>query len=220
MHRTADEWLAVCRAQQALWEYNGDPRLPHVRFTSGLHSSNYFNIERVAEDPHLYDEAVADLVELLESRGIGPTINRVVAPAMGGIPLAHDIARHVANRNGRPCFRSYTEKEKRGTEEVQVFNRTTVAARETVLIAEDVISTGGTVLGTLEAVSSRTLFVIPVFAVLVNRSGKKEIGGFPIVALIEVPKMMWTAEECPLCKAGSEAIRPKDGINWVRLHGR
>ena len=59
--------------------------------------------------------------------------------------------------------------------------------------------------------------MFPFVAVLVNRSGLTEVGGKKIVALIDRPMPMWTPDECPLCKAGSEAIRAKGSENWARL---
>lgn len=87
---------------------------------------------------------------------------------------------------------------------------------QTVLLCEDVLTTGGSVDLTATAVTNAGGIVLPFLLVLVNRSGLTEAGGKKIVALIDRPMPMWTPEECPLCKEGSEAIRPKD--NWAALN--
>ena len=85
-----------------------------------------------------------------------------------------------------------------------------------VLLCEDVLTIGGSVELTAEATMAAGARVLQYLLVLVNRSGLAEVGGKKIVALINRPMPMWMPEECPLCKAGSEAIRPKD--NWTRLN--
>lgn len=52
--------------------------------------------------------------------------------------------------------------------------------------------------------------------VLVNHTGLKEINGMKIISLIDKEMPMWQPNDCPLCKAGSIAVRPKD--NWELLN--
>ena len=87
---------------------------------------------------------------------------------------------------------------------------------QSILLCEDVLTTGGSVDLAATAVTNAGGIVLPFILVLVNRSGLTEANGKKIVALIDRPMPMWTPEECPLCKQGSEAIRPKD--NWMRLN--
>jgi hypothetical protein len=59
---------------------------------------------------------------------------------------------------------------------------------------------------------------LPYIAVLVNRSGKTEVGGRKFVALINREMSVWKPDECPLCKRGSAALRPKGKENWAALN--
>ena len=88
--------------------------------------------------------------------------------------------------------------------------------KKSILLCEDVLTTGGSVDLVAKAITSAHGTVLPFILVLVNRSGLTEASGNKIVALIDQPMPMWTPEECPLCKEGSEAIRPKD--NWALLN--
>ena len=84
------------------------------------------------------------------------------------------------------------------------------------MLCEDVLTTGGSVDLTIDAVESSGGAVMPFILVLVNRSGLTEASGKKIITLINRPMPMWIPDECPLCREGSEAIRPKD--NWARLN--
>jgi orotate phosphoribosyltransferase len=228
MIRTENSWLSLYQERGALWLHNGNPNRPHVLLTSGKHSSGFFNSESVMEDPLLLDEAARDLVQLVGERGTGiGTIDRVVGPAMGAITLANDLARHISmarRGHGVPrtvCLRAYAEKDEgEGTDaKTMVLKRTTVKPREKILLCEDVLTTGGSVDLTASAVEAAGGTVLPFVAILVNRSGLKEVNGRKIIALIDRPMPMWSAEECPLCRQGSEAIRrPKGAESWSRLN--
>lgn len=219
MLRSADGWISQYQQKGALWIHDGNPQRPHALLTSGKHSNGFFNSELVMEDSFLLDEACFDLVKILEREGVTLNdVDRVVGPAMGAITLAHDISRHIGRVRDRFCLRAYTEKETDGDEKLMVFKKTTIRADERILAAEDVLTTGGSVDLTTTAVTNAGGIVLPFVVVLVNRSGLTEASGKKIVALIDRPMPMWVADECPLCKEGSEAIRPKGTENWGRLN--
>jgi orotate phosphoribosyltransferase len=87
-----------------------------------------------------------------------------------------------------------------------------------VLIVEDVISTGGSTLKTIEGIKKAGVPQSDIWVhivCLVNRSGRSELDGHEICALLTLDIHNWKAEECPLCKVGSKALRPK--ANWAEL---
>lgn len=219
MLRSADSWISQYQQKGALWIHDGNPQRPHALLTSGKHSNGFFNSELVMEDSILLDEACFDLVKLLEREDLVLNdVDRVVGPAMGAITLAHDISRHIGRARDRFCLRAYTEKEPAGNSFVMQFKKTKIRPGERILAVEDVLTTGGSVNLTADAVELDGGTVLPFVAVLVNRSGLTEASGKKIVALIDRPMPMWVADECPLCKEGSEAIRPKGTENWGRLN--
>jgi orotate phosphoribosyltransferase len=171
------------------------------------------------EDTLVMDEACFDLAMLLQQYGLDfKVVDRVVGPAMGAITVAHEISRHIGFSRARACLRAYTEKETGGEGKLMVFKKTAIHSGERILPVEDVLTTGGSVNLTTTAVTLAGGIVLPFVAVLVNRSGLKEVSGKQIVALIDQPMPIWTPQECPLCKEGSEAIRPKGTENWARLN--
>ena len=215
MKRTMNGWIDKYKEMGALWIHSGNPKQPHALLTSGNHSDGFFNSGLVTADPLVLNEATMNLAEKLLDAGmlkfIFSKIHWVVGPAMGAITLAHDLARHFG------CLTAFTEKADGEGVKTMVLKRATLKPGECVLPAEDVLTTGGSVELTAKAIVDAGGQVFPFVAVLVNRSGLTEVGGKKIVALIDRPMPMWTPDECPLCKAGSEAIRAKGSENWARL---
>lgn len=197
--------------------------MPHALLTSGMHSDGFFYSGLVLQDPWLTERATLDLLELLKQEGLKiGEVNRVVGPAMGAVTLAHDMARVIAKEREAFCYSSYAEK---GTptpagKKTWAFPRLGVERGEKVLLVEDVWTTGESLDGVAELVEASGGVVLPYRAALVVRSGETERRGAKIVGLINRKLSIWGSDECPLCKAGSEAIKPKTPPeNWKRLVG-
>lgn len=231
MIRNSEAWIEEYKKKEALWIHDGNPKRPHALLsTAGVHSSGFFNSELVMEDATLLDDASYDLVRLLTDQGLNLSqVDRVVGPAMGAITMAHSVAaavnsgklisEHHLYQSTPRCLRAYTEKEEgdKGTF-VMVFKRTVIRKGERILQVEDVVTTGVGVELTSHAVINSGGSVLPFVAVLVNRSGLKDVYGKKIVSLIDHHMPTWHPHACPLCQAGSEAIRPKYNENWARLN--
>jgi|WetSurMetagenome_2_1015567.scaffolds.fasta_scaffold36362_3 orotate phosphoribosyltransferase len=216
MNFGASRWLDEYKRCGALWIHDGNPRRPHALLTSGKHSDGFFNSGLVAEEPSLLVAAVDDLLCAVVEQVDTSSVDYVVGPATGAIVLAHCLA-HALDANpysGRPCRSTFAEKLEDGT---MALKRTTLREGSEVLVVEDVITTGGSVERTVEAVARAGGRSISVVAALVNRSGLKEVQGRKVVALVDHPVASWSPEECPLCAQGSEAVRPKGAESWARL---
>lgn len=226
--RDAEYWMRQYRAKGAFWVHDKTKR-PHVILTGEKqggkrHSGGFFNSELVMEDAHVADKAAHSLVCLLERELAKDelslnSIDRVVGPAMGAITLAHDVARRIGSSRScpRPCLRTYAEK---GTDangnRFFVFKRSEIRSGDRVFIVEDVLTTGESVGLVAQAVTRAAGVVLPFVGAFVNRSGLAEIEGRRVIALIDHPMPAWMPEECPLCKGGSRALRPKE--NWAVLN--
>jgi len=220
----ATRWIDEYQQLGALWLHDDNPRRPHALLTSGKHSNGFFNSGLVCESPSLIVEASVDLSGAVNEAMNVRSIDWVIGPAMGAIVLAHCLARAMRTfftyTEAREIRTSFTEKMSVPDKpSAMVLKRSHLCVGDEVLVVEDVITTAGSVEATIEAVIQAGGNVAPVVAVLVNRSGLTEVkGGRKIVALIDRPMPMWAPEECPLCKQGSEAIRPKGAENWARLN--
>jgi orotate phosphoribosyltransferase len=132
----------------------------------------------------------------------------VIGSAFGAITLAYGVAEQLGARAG------FTEKDGDGMK----LSRFEIAAGEKVLVVEDTISTGGSTLKTIEALHKAGVKdgdILPYIICLVNRSGSDELAGRKLRALITTTIHTWQPNECPLCKAGSQAVRPKS--HWKEL---
>ncbi len=160
----------------------------HFRLTNGKHSRQSVQISQVIQYPKFLEV----LCEELARRFKGEEIDVVVAPAIGGILVAYEVAKTLGTR----CL--FTERE----EGKMVFRRGfTLEEDENVLVVEDIVTTGDSVQEVLEAIKERGGSIRGVGIVL-DRSGGKIHFGVHTEALISLECQAWEPEECPLCKEG------------------
>jgi orotate phosphoribosyltransferase len=119
--------------------------------------------------------------------GVSPDV--VVGPAVGGIILAYEVARQFG------VSMAFTERENGKMK----FRRDFVLNREsTVLIVEDVVTTGLSVQEVIWAVEEVGATIAGV-GILVDRSGGKIQFQYPFHPLLQMEVKTYTPEECPLC---------------------
>jgi len=194
----------------AIWLHDGSANAPHALLTSGLHSDGYVNCTQIMQRPALVRGI------LTSHDGMRPILpagdekpDWVVGSAMGAITFAFAAAEQMGAKAG------FTEKDD-GTMKL---GRFVLEGGAKVLVVEDVISTGGSTLKTIEALRGcEGIRLLPYVICLVNRSGRDRLNEFQIRALLTPTIHTWKPEECPLCRKGSTAVRPKE--NWKGLTGR
>jgi orotate phosphoribosyltransferase len=221
MYRDKQGWINVFEEKGAFWLHDGNPKRPHALLTSREHSSGFFNSRLVILDEALLRVAASDLLELFALQGGDVSmVEGVVGPQTGATKLAEFMSYQVMAHTRNRCFWASPAKSDGGGLKSMVFSDEDLAKLKgkTILLCEDVITTGDSVGLVATAVAGAGGIVLPFVLSLVNRSGLTEASGKKIVALIEYPMQTWTPEKCPLCKAGSEALRPKE--NWARLNAR
>lgn len=211
-------WMQKYTEKEALWIHGGNPSCPHARLTSGLHSNGFFNSRLVIPDDELMRCAASDLRELyLKHGGNISEADGIVGPQTGATKLAEFLSLEFSACPRPACFFASPEKHEEGGVKSMVFETAdrSKLKNQHILLCEDVLTTGGSIGLTVNAIVESGGKVLPYILVLVNRSGLTEIDGRQIVALINHPMPMWNPEDCPLCKEGSEAIPPKG--NWDKL---
>jgi orotate phosphoribosyltransferase len=129
----------------------------------------------------------------------GQRVDAVIGPAMGGIVLAYELSRALGARG------FYTE---RGEDGKMTLRRGFAISRgERVIVAEDVMTTGGSAAELIEIAEAAGAEVAGVVA-LVNRGGAKRFEGRRVAFALQVELPTYTAEECPLCKKGIALVKP------------
>lgn len=182
------------RETLARYEKRGALLRGHFRLTSGLHSDIYLQSALVLQHP----EEAAVLGEGLAAPFRAEGVQAVLAPAIGGILVAHEVARALGVRA------LFTEREN-GV--MQLRRGFTLSPGERCLVVEDVITTGGSTREVVQCVEAHGGSVVGVGS-LIDRSGGAAT--FPVrrVALATVTAATYPPEACPLCEAGSPAVKP------------
>ena len=169
----------------------------HFLLSSGKHSPFYLEKFQVLQWPQETERLCASIAE--SARALG--VQTVAGPTTGGIILAHEVARQLGARA------VYAERiaDGPGREFRRGFR---LQAGERVLVVDDIMSTGGSVQETIDAVNASDADVVGV-GVLVDRSaGQATFGGLPLIALWDVSIPSYAAEECPQCAQGLELVKP------------
>src|SRR5271169_1502877 len=147
----------------------------HFRLTSGLHSPEYLQCALVLQHP-LHAEHFGRLLAT-EFRLLEPTlaISTVVAPAIGGLIIGHEVARAADARF------IFTERDASG--KMTLRRGFSVEPGETAVVIEDVVTTGGSTKEVIELLRSAGANVLGAGSI-VDRSGGRVDLGVPRVALL------------------------------------
>jgi orotate phosphoribosyltransferase len=165
----------------------------HFRLASGRHSGVYIEKFRIMEDPG----ATSALCGMIADHFRAGRVEVVAGPAMGGVILAYETARHLGVRN------VFAEKDAGG--ELYFDRGFAIEPGQPVLVVDDVLTTGGSVrrlLGLLEKAGAHVVGV----GFLIDRTSGAVDFGVPLFACHSMDIESYTPEECPLCKQGLELV--------------
>lgn len=164
----------------------------HFRLTSGLHSPHYFQCARVLQYPDAAGRLGADLAAKLNVSNV----DAVLSPAMGGLIIGHELGRALG------CRAIFAERQ----DGKMTLRRFALQRGEKVVVVEDVVTTGGSLLETAELARDAGAEVVAVCC-LVDRSGER--GTVPgLVSLVKADVVNYEPDDCPLCRQGLELVKP------------
>jgi orotate phosphoribosyltransferase len=219
MTRTEKRWRDEFRRREAFWIHDGNIQRPHAKLTTGMHSGGYFNSESITGDINLMIEVANDFMTLLslERFDVGQ-VQVVVGPQKGGRVLAEYLSEEIAFFTHFVCNFASPEKGEKEGERIMVLDKEeqSLLKGQTVLLCDDVFTTGDSIKRVEEAVVRAEGIILPYILVLVNRSGKNVFGDKKIISLVSHFMPLWRPEECELCKKGSRALPAK--ANWALLN--
>jgi len=221
-----DEFIRWLNIVDAYWFFDndGDPTRPHALLTSGKHSDGFVDCLKLLKYPKAMIVIVAQLIkqmrishDIVTHAHALDMIDWVFGSPMAGISLAYEVARQIRARHG------FTEKNPKAgpdnpDEPRKLQKRFQIEPHHIVLLAEELITTLTTASEQKEVIittEGKTPNFIPALIVFFNRSGETSFNGWPIISAVDQKITNWTPDECPLCKNGSEAIKPKQ--NWELL---
>lgn len=169
----------------------------HFRLTSGLHSSGYLQCALVLQYPReaeVLGEAIASQSRMLD-------VEAVLAPALGGIVIGHEVARALGVRS------LFAERQDGRLTLRRGFS---LNPGERVLVVEDVVTTGGSTRETIDVARAAGANVVGAASIIDRRAGAGggEALDVPYAALAAIPLPTYDPASCPLCAAGQPVVKP------------
>jgi len=193
-----------------IFESAGAIRHGHFELSSGLHSGMYVQCALVLQYPRFAEKLGHALASLFSDA----VISAVVSPALGGLVIGQEVARALPEPKGSvgggvPAI--FVERDASGT--MTLRRGFSLQPDQHVLVVEDVWTTGGSTLETIQVVEEAGGRVVAAGALIDRSGGKIE---FPVEsqALLDLPIASYEPEECPLCREGGAAVKP--GSRFVR----
>lgn len=177
----------------AYLQEHGAIQTGHFKLSSGKHSDTYVQNALVLRWPGTAERLGHELGAMFA--GAGATV--VVGPALGGVVIAHEVARFL----GVPMFFS-----ERVDGRMTLRRGFRLDPEDLVLVVEDTVSTGRSQREVIDLVRDAHAEVVGV-AAIVDRSDGVSFG-VPFHALLRLQAPLWEQDSCPLCAEGSEAVSP------------
>jgi len=210
---SAEELIWIAQQLGALWTYDYNKAKAgkvgkHAILKSDLHSDGFFVSKILLEPDNICRIMANQMVEMMKAKFLN---NKEFIQLVAGIPDgAKKLGKMFADILGVP----YINMEKIDGK-IKLIDK--VPADKNLLLLEDFCTRGtGFKEGAVVVYESQPdARIIPVDPVILNRGG---LEGFAVdgkVAYVYVASIVeylvndWAPEECPLCKMGSVAIKPK-----------
>ena len=166
----------------------------HFKLTSGLHSPAYLQCALVLQYPAEAEVLGAAIAENFRERHI----QLVASPAIGGIIIGHEVARALGARF------IWTERQ---DGKMTLRRGFSVLPNERTLVVEDVITTGGSTLETIETLRVAGADVIGA-ASIIDRSGGQVDLGVERIALATLSVASVDPSVCEACRRGEPLVKP------------
>lgn len=161
----------------------------HFKLTSGFHSKYYLQCARLLQYPGVVYGIIGDALKEFGNEINNENIQTVISPAIGGILFGYMLAFEL---NTKMIF---TERKNDLMELRRGFE---FSPGEKVIIAEDVVTTGGSVFEVIE-ICKKSKADIKGIICIVDRSENLKFE-YPFYSLIKLKIEKYSPDNCPLCK--------------------
>ncbi len=178
-----------------IFEETGALQNGHFLLTSGLHSPQYFQCALVLQHHQFLEKFCNEIREFYYEE---EDIDLVISPAIGGIVVGQELARQL---NVRAIF---TERE---GEKMTLRRGFRIEPHEKIIIAEDVITTGGSVKEIIELIEKAKGYPVGIGAIVDRSDGQTDFG-IPLFSPVQVKAVTYKPERCPLCSQNIPLIKP------------
>lgn len=178
---------------KSMMERSGGHLKGHFLLSSGLHSSDYLQCALFLSNPSYASWAGERLARGAEDLGA----QVVVSPALGGLIIGHEVARHLGLSS------IFTEREGG----IMRLRRFPNPGAVRFLVVEDVFTTGKSTLEVVEVMEAFGARWVGALS-MVNRSGTQDLFPVPTRSLWETSFPVYDPEICPLCGAHQPLVKP------------
>jgi len=216
LRRTLDDTArrAIAARTEALFRSSGALREGHFTLKSGRHSDAYLEKFQVLQDPAATSELCSFWAGLHLRKDGTASVDLVAGPTTGGVILAFETARQLGTRA------IFAEEVASDAGSRREFRRGfTIMPGEKVLLVDDILTTGGSLLAMIPAVEALGGEIVEC-VVMVDRSGGLSKLTSPTTSRVYPLRALWNLElptyepggaTCPRCAAGEPAIKPGAG---------
>jgi len=213
LRRTLDDTArrAIAARTEALFRAGGALREGHFALKSGRHSDAYLEKFQVLQDPAATSELCSFWAGTHLRKDGTADVDVVAGPTTGGVILAFETGRQLGTRA------IFAEEVAGDGGPHREFRRGfTIAKGERVLLVDDILTTGGSLLAMIPAVEAAGGEIIEC-VVIVDRSGGLATLTSPLTGRVYPLRSLWRLElptfeagaaGCPQCAEGSVAIKP------------
>jgi orotate phosphoribosyltransferase len=203
---------AIAQRTEALFRASGAFREGHFQLKSGRHGDAYVEKFAVLSDPAATSELCTFWAAGARGSDGVPLVDLVAGPTTGGVILAFETARQLGVRS------LFAEEVKAvdGTSHREFRRGFVIAPGERVLLVDDILTTGGSLLAMLPAVEAMGGDIVEC-AVLVDRSGGTRTLTSPTSGRVYPVRSLWALDlptyepgpdTCPGCAAGEPLHAP------------
>jgi orotate phosphoribosyltransferase len=181
-----------------LFQQTGAYMQGHFRLTSGLHSSEYLQCALVLAHPVHAEALGTQLGKKLQAISPDRKITVVVAPAIGGLIIGHEVARALGARF------IFTE---RDAGKMVLRRGFRIDPFDHAVVVEDVITTGGSSREVVEILQAAGADIIAAGSII-DRSGGRADLGVKRASLATLSVVSYSEDVCPLCRQGQPVQKP------------
>jgi orotate phosphoribosyltransferase len=205
----ARAWLA--ERTEALFRESGALREGHFALKSGRHGDRYLEKFQVLQYPAAVTELCGFFAERVRADDGSSLVDLVCGPTTGGVVLAFETARQLGVRG----IFAEEVREEGGASHREFRRGFRIEPGERVLLVDDILTTGGSLLQMLPAIEAGGGEVV-LAAVLVDRSGGLTAVTSPTSGRTYPAEALWTLDlptwepgrDCPGCDANLPLEQP------------
>jgi orotate phosphoribosyltransferase len=168
----------------------------HFVLRSGLHSREFFQCALLLQNATIASQVCGQLADKLGEY----EATTVVSPAVGGIIVGQEVARHLGKKH------IFVEKD--GTGGLVLRRGFTITPGEKFVVAEDVVTRGGRVQETIQIVKDHGGIVVAAGSIVDRSGGSLPDFGCPFVSLVQMNVETFSPDAIPADLEGIPAIKP------------